>query len=144
MKTITILFLLIVLSGEAFNQQTNSVPKLTKQDYLQKSKNQKNTARIMLGGGVALCLTGALIPKGEPSNSNLAGYENDALKASFWLAGGLATLGSIHFFAASTRNKRKAMSLGFEMNNTPGWKGQSVVHHSSPCIRVTINLDRWD
>ena len=50
----------------SFGQQSTntSVPK-PNTDYLQKSKKQKTTAWILLGGGATLVLTGIIIPKGE-------------------------------------------------------------------------------
>lgn len=51
MKKIFFAIVLIIIYSTSFSQ-----------DYLQKSKNQKTTAWIMLGGGGALILTGIVIP----------------------------------------------------------------------------------
>ncbi len=58
--SLTLLFFVFNL----FSQSKTSVG-LSKDDYLLKSKKQKITARILLGGGAALFATGFIIPQGE-------------------------------------------------------------------------------
>ncbi len=50
---ITILILIILL-------KSNSITGQAEEDYLLKSRHQKTAAWILLGGGVALCMTGSL------------------------------------------------------------------------------------
>jgi len=69
MKKIILFAMLLTLSASSFGQQTKPSPDLTKQDYLLKSKKQKKAAKIMLGGGAVLSLTGFIIPKGEQTGT---------------------------------------------------------------------------
>ena len=50
MKKIMIYFLMLALQATSFSQKMNdSIPSVQK-DYLQKSKNQKNTSLDLIGG----------------------------------------------------------------------------------------------
>ena len=99
MKKIILFATFLILSASSFSQQTNSHPSLTKQDYLQKSKNQKTTAWVLLGGGAALILVGDLI--GNQKESTLGDAGTGVVIAG---AGVLSMLGSIPFFIASGKN----------------------------------------
>ena len=114
-------------------------------DHLQKSINQQKTAWILMGGGVALFLTGALIPEGEETGWNLySGYEhkNDDLKAGFWLGGTVAMLGSIPFFILSAKNKRKAISTSviLKMENTVVLQQKSIINQLYPAAGIRLNF----
>ena len=103
----------------------------------------------MLGGGAALVLIGVIIPQGEstgvqfdlysPSLSS-EGHKNDDIKTAFAFAGVLSTLGSIPFFIASGKNKRKAASLSFNNMRTQQMKNSGVVYKSIPAISLKFNL----
>ena len=56
-----IYFLLLVLPVTSFCQKTNDTVPDIKTDYMEKSKNQKTAAWVLLGGGVALIGTGFLV-----------------------------------------------------------------------------------
>jgi len=96
MKKTIICAMLLLLATVSFSQQTNPTQPLTREDYLKKSKSQKITAFVLLGGGVT---TLAIISKGNTSFDVLG---------ILAVAGTLSTLGSIPLFIASGRNKRKA------------------------------------
>src|SRR6266496_61681 len=106
MKKIIISSVLLGFAVATFCQQTTQKPSMTKTDYLQKSKKQKKTALIFLGGGAALIITSIVIPKGEATGSQIdpitggiyGGYKNDGIKAAFGLTGVASMLGSIPFF----------------------------------------------
>jgi len=53
--------MLFLMSASSFCQQTDVSQSLTRQDYLNKSKNQKKAAWILLGGGIALGLAGPIL-----------------------------------------------------------------------------------
>ncbi len=68
MRKIIVLNLLLAFATASFGQQQASQKlALTQSDYLKKSKRQKNTALVMLGGGAAAMVVGAVIPEGEPT-----------------------------------------------------------------------------
>lgn len=112
------------------------------QDYLQKSKNQKTTAWIMLGGGGALILTGIIIPKGELTHLGILDndYKNDGIKNAFVSSGTIAMLGSIPFFIMASKNKRKTASFSFKNKKMPQVQKGNLVDRAIPSFNIKINL----
>lgn len=145
-KKIILFFMLIFISALSFSQQTKTSAALTKQDYLQKSKKQKTTAWIFLGGGAALALIGVAIPEGDLTDELnpycLCYYihENDGIKGALVLAGGLSMLGSIPFFIASGKNNRRAMNVSFKNEPVPQIQNSSFVYRYIPSFTLKISL----
>ena len=139
MKKILIYFLLLALPGASFCQQTNDSVPLIKTDYLQKSKNQKTAAWVLLGGGAALIGTGFLI--GDSKNSS---FDDAATGAILGGIGVLSAVGSIPLFIASGKNKRKAMSTSafIKMETAPAFQKQSFVPNSYPAFLVKFSLQK--
>jgi hypothetical protein len=137
MKKIIILTTLLIVATTTFSQQTKTTQALTKQDYLQKSKNQKTSARVLLGGGTVLM--GAAFLIGDRKQSSFSDAGTGVVIGGI---GFLAALGSIPIFIASGRNKRKGMAASafFKMEPTPVIHGYSMVHTYNPALSVTINL----
>jgi hypothetical protein len=104
MKKIIVFNMLLIMSATSFSQQTNPSPVLVKQDYLQKSKNQKTAAWICFGTGAALLAIAA------PGNVSF-----DILPVLVVGSGGLV-VGSIPLFIAASRNKRKAKKVSALIN----------------------------
>ena len=148
MKKVIILTLLLSFATSSFCQQATQKHSLTKTDYLQKSKKQQKIAWIFLGGGVAMFAVSAIIPKGELTGE--ISYpclckdvrENDDIKAAFMLAGAVSALGSIPFFIASGKNKRRAMraSVFIDMEKIPVLQSSGISNQSFPALGVRINL----
>jgi hypothetical protein len=121
---------------------------LAKTDYLKKSKNQKTTAWVLVCGGAALMLTGALIPQGEFTSSgnfwdDLWGgghYENDETRSAFGTAGFLAMLGSIPFFVSARKNKRQAAALSIKNERIPMLQQGSFVYQPIPSLTLKFSL----
>lgn len=142
--------LLLVFATTTFSQQTNPSPTLTKQDYLQKSKKQKTTALIFLGGGTVVFVTGFIIPQGEfISSGNFwddlfwgGHHKNDEIKSTFWGIGTLSMLGSIPFFLASGKNKRKAenISISFKMESGTFIQQNAIARTYYPAFSVKLPL----
>ena len=129
----------VTIGAAQSNQNTNTF----QTDYLKKSKNQKKTACILLGAGGALMITGIIIPKGDITHIDPAGgksYKNDGIKSVFTQTGALAMLGSIPFFIASGKNKRKAISLSLKNETVPQIFKQSILSLPLPSLSVKINL----
>ena len=150
MKRIIIFSLLLAFATTSFCQQTVQKHSLTQADYLQKSKKQKKTAMIFLGGGVALIVTSIVIPQGEPTGFQIdpitggfyEGHKNDGIKGALVLTGVVSMLGSIPFFIASGKNKRRASkaSAFFNMEKMPVLQGTVISNQSFPALGVKINL----
>jgi len=135
MKKMISLLLLFAVSLTVFSQQNDPSPVLTKQDYLKKSKGQKTAAWILLGGGFLCTALGSVSfnpdgPMGGESSNN-----------TVFLVTGLAAMGtSIPLFIASSKNKKRAASLGFRMEKTPSLQQQNFVHHSYPALTLNLSL----
>lgn len=112
MKKIVFSLALLLFIGKSFSQTTS--PAISKDFYLRKSKNQKKVATILLAGGAASILTGALISRGEPG---FVYDENDGIKMTFVGIGTLSMLASIPFYIASSKNKRRANAATLSFNN---------------------------
>ena len=138
MKNVTIILLLLIITTSTFSQQTPSVEK----DYMKKSKNQKKTAWIMLGGGATLLLTGIIIPKGDIVHEGFLGndYENDGIKGAFQLTGVLSMIGSIPFFVASGKNKKRAAAVSFKNEKIPQLYKGNMINHSVPSVNFKVSL----
>ena len=151
MKKIIASAILLAIMTNSFCQQVDSLKSIAKKDYLRKSKNQKTTAWILLGGGIAMVITGAIIydnaynkaAEQDPIGTVLSfGTNVDATGALITTAGALAAVGSIPFFIASGKNKKKArsMSTGFKMENAPSIQRASVVNRSYPAVSIKVSL----
>ena len=128
MKKILLFIMLLIMSVAAFSQETKPSPTLTKQEYIQKSKNQKTTAFILLGVGATAIAIAA------PGNVSL-----DLLPVLV-IVGGVAAIVSIPLFIASARNKRKGMSLSFKNVPAPQIQKRSFVYQTVPSLTLKINL----
>ena len=137
MKKIMVYFLLLALPATSFCQQTNDSVPLVRTDYLQKSKNQKTAAWVLLGGGAVLTGTGFLI--GDSKNST---FDDAATGAILGGVGVLSAIGSIPLFIASGKNKRKATSTStfIKMEAAPAFQKQTFVQNSYPAFSVKVSL----
>ncbi len=134
MKKIILFFLLLITSASLFSQPTTETPKV-KADYLQKSKNQKTTAWVLLGGGAGFILVGTLIGNGKE-----ASFDDAGTGVVLGGIGALSMLGSIPLFIASGKNKRKAMSMSFKNEMIPQLQTGSFVYRSVPSFSLKISL----
>lgn len=121
------------MSAVTFSQQTTPSPVLTKQDYLQKSKNQKGGAWLLLGGGTVV-LAGTLI-----STLSSVGTKRKTSVVAISI-GSAMMVGSVPLFIASGRNKRQSMSLSFKNEMAPQLLKGSFVNRQVPSIFLKINL----
>ncbi len=137
MKKVFVYVLLVAMPTAIFCQKTNdSVPDI-KTHYIEKSKNQKTAAWVLLGGGTALIGVGFLI--GDNKNSTFDDAATGALLAGI---GVLSTIGSIPLFIASGKNKRRATrgTTFIKMEDTRMIHNQSFVQTSYPAIAFKIKL----
>jgi hypothetical protein len=138
--------LLIAVTAHAFCQQTDS---LNKSVYLQKSKHQKTGAWVMLGGGVATAIAGIIIfdhaykkaAENDPFGTLFSfGTNVDPAGGYIFLVGSLSAVGSIPLFIASSKNKRKALSVSFKNEKASFIVHANLVNKSIPALSVKINL----
>ena len=133
MKKTAILFLLIILSASTFSQQTNPVPTVTKPDYLQKSKNQKTAAWILLGVGTAMAAGGFIW-----ASSNIFSKSSGS-EVLFFVGIGCMT-GSIPLFIFSSKNRKRAMSASFIFQQSPQLQNNILVKREIPSLTLKISL----
>ncbi len=133
MKKIIFLLIFSAITFSSFSQPGNPPTALTKQDFLQKSKKQKTTAWVLLGGGTIAWLAG--VSKYMNQNDNIDGGGEVAMTV-----GGIAVLSSIPFFVIASKNKKKAMSLSFKNNPTQQFQRGSFVNRSLPSLTFKIHL----
>jgi len=128
-------FLCLLLS--AFGQSPNQ-PAMTQLDYLQKSKRQKKTGWLMLGGGLATIFLGAAIGTGEALNGSSGGGSAADVVA---LAGLGAMVGSIPVFISAGKNKRRA-ATAISFTNQPSlfMHQKSTAWKVLPSLSVTFTL----
>jgi len=106
MKKLILFLMLVGFTGLCFSQQTAQTNQFIQGDYLQKSQHQKTAAWILLGGGIALAITGVAVDA-----SNWQSSAGDVLI----VAGAVSVLASMPLFIAAGKNKKKAMSLSTQL-----------------------------
>ena len=150
MKKLIVLLLVLGLATSSFcQQQSFQTMTLTQKDYLKKSKNQKKIGWILLGGGVVLSATALIIPQGESAGYDACLYliceshKNDGIIAAFGLSGALSMLGSIPFFIASGKNKRRANSISasIKTEKISIARGYSITRINYPAFSLKIALN---
>ena len=106
--------------------------------YLQKSKNQRTAAWVILAGGTALSIVGIV---GLASNTVEMFYESTPADtyAFLTIAGTGIALGSIPLFIASSRNYKKAATISFKSQHIY-IPQQSVAFRSQPALSLVIPL----
>lgn len=136
MKKIIIYAMLLFLTTNAFSQQINPSRPLTRQDYLKKSKNQKTTAWVLLGGGTAVAVGAPILAVSSDWSKPSTPYE-----VAIYI-GCASMLGSIPLFIASKRNKRKAMnaSTSFEIRQIPVLTNTELTLHSTPTLSLKFTF----
>jgi hypothetical protein len=128
---------LLFFSLQVFSQQTNPTQTLIKQDYLKKSKNQKTTAWVLLGGGV---LAGGIGLASAVGSVCIGCPEKPKDQSGWAIAGGALVVSSIPFFIASSKNKKKAAAISFKMEKTPALQQQGFVYHSYAALTLKIAI----
>lgn len=121
---------------------------MSKQDYLDKSRNQKTTGFILLGGGVAMIAVGSILFADDAVDTAISctylncssgsGIESGMVISA---VGGLAILGSIPVFISSGKNARKAAQLTFSNEPTFIPKYVGNIPRSIPSVSLLIPLN---
>jgi len=140
--------LLLIFSISSSSQQTNPVQQFTKTDYLKKSKHQKTAAWILMGAGGALVSSAFVIGMGQATDIlvgvlTLSEPEQHSNTADVLFYTGLASMaGSIPFFIASSKNKKKANQIAvlLKMEKLTSFRYQSFKQNTYPALSVRIFL----
>src|SRR5689334_4758796 len=117
MTKLIILLVMIISSCQCFSQQTPAT--VSEESFMLKSKHQKTTGWILLGGGTALAAAGLIKASSDLDKDPFGTLTGDHVGgALLTIAGGAAMLASIPCFIASGKNKRKA-SVAFSTEKLP-------------------------
>ena len=135
-KKIVLATTLSFLILTAFTQTTPN-SKFSKDYYLQKSKNKKTVAWILLGGGTAMAVAGAIAfsdnwDKGSNTATDISGF--------ILLGGFVADIVSIPFFISAHKNKKRAVSIVFTNQKIflPAKNNNGLIARPSVVIRVGL------
>ena len=137
MKHIFFCILLITVTSTSFCQQIKPSSQLTCEEYLTKSKNQRDAARVLLIGGGVLIIVPVLIA--IPGTTSFDDLETFSVIVGIGVASSLA---SIPLFIASNRNKKKGMdpSLCIKIEKAAFVQQAGIGVHSFPALSFRINL----
>jgi len=137
MRSTILIPVLFTLFVAASGQQTTvPSPALTKTDYLKKSKKQKTIAWTMLAGGMTIGFIGL-------TQINLAGSDGDINNTPgtiMFFTGVASSLASIPFFIASSKNKKKAMSVSLKNELISRIHEKRSFDYSIPSISISMTL----
>ncbi len=137
----TIPLLLFVLSLQATSQQTTITNEKLQIDYQKKSTSQKTIAWILAGTGVTTVIISIATFDGTEIFYSLAGNNKPINRfGALFFGGSAVALSSIPFFIISGKNKRKAMSLSFNIQQMPQLKQTSIAYCPIPSLKLKIRL----
>lgn len=114
MKKVFIVIMLLLIGVGCFSQK-KSLVKYSKDYFLEKSKSKKQTAWLLLGGGTAAVIGGAIgfantfeinLWSDENNNDNANGFFG-----ALFIAGIVSDLASIPFFISSHNYKKMAAEV---------------------------------
>jgi folate-dependent tRNA-U54 methylase TrmFO/GidA len=147
MKKQIVIILLFTISVSTFGQKDTIPQAFNSTDYLKKSKKQNTNGWILLGSGFAVAAAGVIVGitgtveefagifTGEESNT----FETGAVMSYI---GAAAMLGSIPFFIASSKNKRKAREVAFSLKLESRFMVQknSIIQSGYPALTIKFRL----
>ncbi len=106
---LAISFCAIITHAQITDKKDMSANTVDRDALLLKSKKQKTTGWILIGGGAGLTVAGFIIGQKEAIKDPLGFYSGEQTSgAALIVIGAASMVGSIPFFIASGKNKRKA------------------------------------
>lgn len=103
---------LVLISCQAFSQQTNEPARLPNREfYLEKVTKQKTTAWLFLIGGVVSAGVGLAIGASSVCFGCPNGAPDAGAAETLAIVGGVLSATSIPFFISAAKNKKKARNL---------------------------------
>lgn len=126
-----------------------SAQEMTKQDYLEKSRKQKNTGFILLGGGTAFVGVGAIVIATNTVSYTITCIGLNCSQAAgngveaggvMILIGALSAAASIPHFISAGNNRKKAAEMSFsnEPIYVPKYAGN--LPRAVPSITLKIRI----
>jgi len=137
MKNIIFCLLFLSLGFPSFSQVPSGLTN-SKEQYLQKSKNQKKAAWILLAAGTVMAVGGGI---GFDKNFDLFSSNTKADIYGAIMAGGIAAdLISIPFFIASGKNARRAARVNLSSVRSIEQKGTYTVYKPQAALGIKISF----
>lgn len=138
MKKLTLLTILIIASFSVIAQISTG---LTREEYLRKAKNQKTAGKIVLAAGGAMAMTGILIAVSNLDFSTTRTDDNTGNAADIIGYSGVTVMAaSIPLFMASSKNKKKALSISFKNQTIPYIQSGLLIYKTIPSLSIKISL----
>ena len=134
MKSIILCLVLLIMANLVYSQPAKTTAPMTKQAYLQKSKNQKTAAWLFMGWGIVV--TGLGLRDVNHADGNSDGDRQVAALITGITAIGIGTA----FFIASSNNKKKGEALTFRMERVPVIQQRGFVYNSYPALAFRLNF----
>lgn len=131
-----ILLAILLLPVLKINAQGTGNEMHDKNYYLKKSKRQNTTAWALIIPGTVAAGIGFLAYGVEKS---LDGTTNEAGLIT-GIAGSGLIVTSIVLFKASAKNKRMAMSMSFNINQTPVLSAQGIANKPQPSFGIRLRF----
>lgn len=146
MKKNTIFLLLMIIAINSVAQDT-TWSTMTRQDYLDKSHNQKATGWIMMGAGIGVFVGGVIYTSASLLDAEAKSLEGGTEEISAFgpvliVAGAGLMIGSIPVFVASSRNHKTAMSLKASTGTIDLFKQSNFANPYYPAVSLVIPLGR--
>ena len=137
MKKQFLIILLLVLAINVFSQSTITLAPEIKAGFLEKSKKQKTTAWVMLGGAVVFNFWANQYIKSKSTT-----FDDLGTVLVIAGAGGLCIIGSISLFFASARNLHRAYSatMSVDLKKSSLVSNSSIRSVSYPALTVKLSL----
>ena len=131
------LLLFVVTSFE----QTNPSPKFSKTFYLQKNKTQKTIGWVLLGGGTAMVVGGAIsYPKNGYVPTSFSSEPPLLANDIIILIGTASDIISIPFFISAHKNKKRAASVAIANQKILWSQKNNIGFVTQPSFTIKIPL----
>ena len=140
MKKLLWILVMLAMSNASWGQLLAGDIRIRQTDYLEKSRNQKTGAWILLGGGAALTVIGIVSFK---RNFEVMGDSESGLGEAILTGVGVGAMaGSIPLFISSAKNKRRAMDVkaGVKMESGYELVKDRIGTRPFPALSVRIGL----
>ena len=139
-KKIMLVFVLTAIALSSFSQSILTNER-TKEYYLNKSRQQKRIAWILLGSGIVATVGGYGAAQAGAINSFWGGDTKKDNSPSVLLVAGIAsTLGSIPLFISASNNKWKAADLAFGIQQVPMQSTGKNLTIAQPALTMKVSL----
>ncbi|MBA2500845.1 MAG: hypothetical protein H0V30_14060 [Chitinophagaceae bacterium] len=139
--------LLVLLLGLHFftcisAQYADSASHRQASDFLNKANKQKTTGWILLGAGAGVATIGFIVVSATIWNDLIEGESKGADAGGVLMSAGLVSMvGSIPFFIASGKNRKKAAAIVFiKMENSSKMNQYTMTEKKYPAVALRVGF----